>query len=272
MKLFSYILIVILPLMCSSPKEDSFAYAESADINYENDVLNSSVYKVSETNIPSEVIEQKIIKTSFLRFEADDLDKTYHKIVQAVKANKGFIQDDNSNKTYNTITRKLTIRIPTSNFQTAIDSISKNVSYFDSKRISAKDVTEEFIDLEARLKAKQTLEKRYLELLDKAKNVKEILEIERELSNIREEIEAKQGRLKYLQNKVALSTIDIEFYKLTSEAPVAKSYRTKMWNAIKGGFNGISMFFLGLLYIWPLIVIAVIGIFLLRRWMRKSKK
>ena len=93
-----------------------------------------------------------------------------------------------------------------------------------------------------------------------------------EIHNIREEIEAKQGRLKYLQNKVALSTIDIEFYKLTSEAPVAKSYGTKMWNAIKGGFNGISLFFLGLLYIWPLIVIAVIGIFLLRRWMRKSKK
>ena len=108
--------------------------------------------------------------------------------------------------------------------------------------------------------------------MDKAKTVKEILEIERELSNIREEIEAKQGRLKYLQNKVSLSTINIEFYKLTSSAPVATSYGTKMWNAVKGGFDGISIFFLGILYVWPLIVIVGIGIFLLRRWLKKSKK
>ncbi|TBN04010.1 DUF4349 domain-containing protein [Hyunsoonleella flava] len=228
MKLFPYIMIIMLPLMCSSPKGDAPEYYESTEADFEfNDVSTSNEKRygvVTEQNN----VEQKIIKTSFLKFETDDLEKSYNQIIKAVKTNKGFVQDDNSSKSYNTLTRRLTIRIPTSSFQTAIDSISKNVSYFDSKRISAKDVTEEFIDLEARLKAKQTLEKRYLDLLEKAKNVKEILEIERELSNIREEIEAKQGRLKYLQNKVSLSTIEIEFYKLTSGAPVATSYGTKM--------------------------------------------
>lgn len=270
MKFFSYVLIVMLPLMCSSPSSKNYNYDDSAMdtevVIEESSSINGLV------SVPSEAKPQKIIKTSHLKFETKDLDDSYRNIITAVKANNGFVQDDNSNKSYNTITRHLVIRIPTTNFQTAIDSISKNVSYFDSKRISAKDVTEEFIDLEARLKAKQTLEKRYLELLNKAKNVKEILEIERELSNIREEIEAKQGRLKYLQNKVSLSTINIEFYKLTSEAPITTSYGTKMWNAVKGGFNGISVFFLGILYVWPLIVIVGIGIFLLRQWLKKSKK
>lgn len=271
MKFFSYILILVLPLMCASPNaESSDVMLEDSDFEYENEVLHSKVYDGAP--IPQEKTEQKIIKTSFLRFETKNLEKSYHNIITAVKANKGFVQEDNSSKSYNTITRRLTIRIPTTSFQTTIDSISKNVSYFDNKRISAKDVTEEFIDLEARLEAKQTLEKRYLELLNKAKSVKEMLEIERELSNIREEIEAKQGRLKYLQNRVSLSTIDIEFYKLTSEAPVASSYGTKMWNAVKGGFDGISMFFLGLLYIWPLVLIVIVGIYLLRRYLKKSKK
>ncbi|PQV49584.1 uncharacterized protein DUF4349 [Jejuia pallidilutea] len=270
MKLFSYILVITLPLMCSSPSSKNYNYNEGAMdtevVIEESSSINGLV------SVPAEAKPQKIIKTSYLKFETQDLEKSYSAIISAVKTNNGFVQDDNSNKSYNTITRHLVIRIPTSNFQTAIDAISENVSYFDSKRISAKDVTEEFIDLEARLKAKQTLEKRYLELLNKAKNVKEILEIERELSNIREEIEAKQGRLKYLQDKVSLSTINIEFYKLTSEAPVTTSYGTKMWNAVKGGFNGISVFFLGILYVWPLIVIAGIAIFLLRRWIKKSKK
>ncbi|WP_203256588.1 DUF4349 domain-containing protein [Hyunsoonleella ulvae] len=274
MKFFLYALITALPLMCSSPKVESPIYEESAelDFNYsDSEVLSSSIFKSYGVPIPEDKVEQKVIKTAYLKFETQDLEQSHSQILKAIKASKGFIQDDNSNKSYNTLTRHLIIRIPSSNFQTAIDSISKNVSFFDSKRISAKDVTEEFIDLEARLKAKQTLEKRYLELLNKAKNVKEILEIERELSDIREEIEAKQGRLKYLQNKVSLSTIDIEFYKLSSEAPIAKSYGTKMWNAIKGGADGISIFFLGILYIWPLIIIIIIGIFLLRRWMKKRK-
>jgi len=267
MKLLSYFLLLTLPLLCSSPPSENDTFTSSPEAVYKDaSTINGLV-----SPIPEEA-PQKIIKTSCLKFETQDLEKSYHQIISAVKANKGFVQDDNSNKSYNTITRRLTIRVPTSNFQPTIDSISKNISYFDNKRISAKDVTEEFIDLEARLKAKQTLEKRYLELLDKAKNVKEILEIERELSNIREEIEAKQGRLKYLQNKVSLSTIDIEFYKLTSEAPIASSYGTKMWNAVKGGFNGISIFFLGLLYIWPLVIIVGVGVFLLRRYLKKSKK
>lgn len=269
MKLLSYILVLMLPLMCSSPKGDNYdsTYEDSEVVYEEASILSSKIYSPEE-----EPTLQKIIKTSYLKFETQDLDKTYLQIKKAIQNNKGFIQDDNSNKSYNTVTRHLIIRIPTNNFQSTLNTVTKNVSYFDTKRISAKDVTEEFIDLEARLKAKKTLEKRYLELLSKAKNVKEMLEIERELSNIREEIEAKQGRLKYLQNKVSLSTFDIEFYKLTSEAPVTTSYGTKMWNAIKSGFNGVSLFLLGLLHIWPFILLLIIGGLFLRRWINKSKK
>jgi len=270
MKLFSYVIVFVLPLMCSkAPSND----AEM--LNTESNVVQHNIQDVSVTNnnaaTPIKTAPQKIIKTSFLRFETQDLDKTYLQIKKAVQDNKGYIQDDNSNKSFNKITRRLLIRIPTSNFEQALDAVSQNVAYFDDKRTSAKDVTEEFIDIEARLKAKKTLEKRYLELLNKAKNVKEILEIERELSKIREDIEAQQGRLKYLENKVSLSTLEIEFYKLTSEAPVAKSYGTKMWNAIKAGFNGISIFFLGLLHIWPFIIILGITVFFIKRWIKKSK-
>ena len=99
-----------------------------------------------------------------------------------------------------------------------------------------------------------------------------MLEIERELANIREEIEAKQGRLNYLQNKVSLSTVNIEFYKQTAETGVTLSYGQKMVNALKGGWDGISMFFIGLLYLWPLFIVVLIGILLLRRYIKRSRK
>lgn len=270
MRLYILLFLYVIPFACSTGSSD----AREPEVSYSDmeTVSVEEVYKESNSvPISNEGIEQKLIKESFLRFETQNLDKTYSKIIGFIKQNGGFIQDDNSNKSYNRISRNLTIRIPTDNFQKTIDSISNHVMFFDTKRVSSKDVTEEFIDLEARLKAKQTLEKRYLELLSKAKNVKEILEIERELSNIREEIEAKQGRLKYLQSKVSLSTLNIEFYKLTSESGVMVSYGTKMWNAIKSGFNGLSLFILGLLHIWPFILILIFVLFLIRRWYNKKQ-
>ncbi|WP_430467123.1 DUF4349 domain-containing protein [Winogradskyella ouciana] len=216
--------------------------------------------------------DQKLIKESYLVFETGDIDKSYSNIVAVIKKYNGYIQDDSAEKDYYRIIRRLTVRIPTANFQNTIDDVSKNVEYFDTKQTTLRDVTEEFIDLEARLKAKKELEKRYLELLKKAKNVQELLEVEKELSHIREEIEAKQGRLKYLENKVSLSSINIEFYKTNSESKVTKSYGSKMWNAIVSGFDGLSTFFLGILYIWPFIIILIIVFFIIKRWLKKRKK
>ena len=278
MKLFISFLILILPLACSQNKSADYtespnydeAYAVEEEIAFKASESSKDEYEIIKNNEAS--VEQKLIKESFLEFETEDLDKTYSNIARFVKQNNGFIQDDNSNKNYNRISRNLTIRIPTNGFQNVLDSISGSVSFFDTKRVSSKDVTEEFIDLEARLKAKKTLETRYLELLSKAKNVKEILDIERELSNIREEIEAKQGRLKYLNNKVSLSTINIQFYKTTTESKITQSYGSKMWKAIASGFNGLSLFFLGLLHIWPFIILLIIGFFLLKRWINKKNK
>ncbi|MCF6295398.1 MAG: DUF4349 domain-containing protein [Flavobacteriaceae bacterium] len=270
MKYFLFLFILMLSLACNNnPDANNLGLFDDMEMNESAVEAVMSSKQVLSVNSP---VQQKLIKESYLRFETQDLDKTYAKIISVIKQNGGFIQDDNSNKSYNRISRYLTIRLPSNAFQKTIDSIGNYVEFFDTKRITSKDVTEEFIDIEARLKAKKTLEKRYLELLSKAKNVKEILDIERELSKIREEIEAKQGRLKYLNNKVSLSTINIEFYKLTAESGVTVSYGAKMWNAVKSGFNGISLFFLGILHIWPFIIIIILVFFFIKRWIRKKQK
>ncbi len=220
----------------------------------------------------SQKTTQKIIKTGNLRFETQELEKTHQKILAAVQKANGYVQHDNTGKNYNSQYHNLTVRIPSENFDTVIQAISDGVSYFEEKTISQRDVTEEFVDLNARLKAKRTLEKRYLELLSKAKNVKEILEIERELSKIREEIEAREGRLQYLQSQVSESTITIYFYKTSSDRGVTVSYGRKVANAFKNGWSNISEFFLGLLHVWPFIILVAVSIFMIRRWIKKRKK
>lgn len=216
--------------------------------------------------------EQKIIKEGNLLYETQDLQATYNKIITAIKKNKAYIQSDEEGKDYNSLYKNLIVRIPNKNFDVFLSEISNGVAYFDRKEISSKDVTTEYIDVEARLNAKKVLEARYLELLKKANKVSEILEIEKELSTIREEIEAKEGQLKYLQNKVSLSTLNIKFYKTVAHSQDATvSFGSKMWNAVKSGWNGISTFFIGLLHIWPFIIILVAVILYIQKRMAAKK-
>ncbi len=244
---------------------------EADDVYYEEAEITEEV-ALETPPPPSQTTSQKIIKTGNLRFETQELEKTHQKILAAVQKVNGYVQRDNTGKNYNSQYHNLTVRIPSENFDTVIAAISDGVSFFEEKTISQRDVTEEFVDLNARLKAKRTLEKRYLELLSKAKNVKEMLEIERELSKIREEIEAREGRLKYLQSQVSESTITIYYYKISSERGVTVSYGRKMINAFKNGWSNVSEFFLGLLHIWPFIILVALSIFMIRRWLKKRKK
>lgn len=269
MKIVSALLLVFV-LGCSDGSSNK-EYAAGSSMD---DIKMMAEAPVSQqlTPPPSPKDEQKIIKTARLAFETKDVEATHKKILQLASQYKGLVQSDNSGKDYNRILKYLTVRIPTENFQQFIDGISEGVAYFDQRDISQQDVSEEFVDLEARLKAKRVLEERYLELLKKANNVKEMLEIESELSNIREEIEAKQGRLQYLQSQVSMSTVNIEFYKTTAETGITQSYGQKMKNAFQGGWNGISVFFLGVLYLWPLFLIALIIIVVLRIFLKNRKK
>jgi hypothetical protein len=263
-------------IMISLPERDA-----KADYNtvYESaaETVDSAAVAVVEAAVveesTNEEIEQKIIKSGDLRFETSDIEATHKTIQKLVKKHKVTVQNDSEGKDDYTIYRNLTLRIPNENFDAFITDVSTGVDYFDRKSVSIDDVTEEYIDVASRIKTKKALEERYLQLLKKANKVSEMLEIERELATIREEIEAKEGRLKYIQNKVSMSTINLEFYKtLEHKAGATVSFGTKFVNAIKSGFNGISSFFIWLIEVWPFIVILVALIyFVKRRFKRKSK-
>lgn len=231
--------------------------------------ISNSGFKDAENT----TIEQKIIKNGNIRFETENLETTYEQIKIAVKKGKAFIQNDSEGKDYGTIYRRITVRIPSQNFDSFIKDISTGVTYFDNKEINSEDVTEQYIDIDARLKAKKKLENRYIELLSKATKMSEMLAIEAQLSAIREEIEAKEGQLRYMQNRISLSTITIEFYKtIAEERGVTISYGAKVWNAFKSGFYGISNFFLGLLEVWPFIIIAIALFYFIRKRFKKKNK
>ncbi|MBN8640907.1 MAG: DUF4349 domain-containing protein [Flavobacteriales bacterium] len=281
--IFTFLSIGFLFCGCkeAEAEADVVAVKMPAKVMYEEDpnydMAVDSVATEAVQNAPAmstsseEKMEQKIIKSGDLRFETSDMEETYGAVNQLIKKHKAIVQSDTEDKDSYTFSRYLTLRIPNEHFDNFINDLGKGVDYFDRKNISIEDVTEEYIDVASRIKTKKALETRYLELLNKANKVSEMLEIERELATIREEIEAKEGRLKYIQNKVAMSTINIEFYKaMERKAGARVSFGTKFVNAIKSGFNGISTFFLWVIEVWPFIIILVALIYFIRKRFKKK--
>ena len=212
--------------------------------------------------------KRMLIRNGRLEFETDDLAKTAENIQNAIRTHGGYLGSEQS---YNYDTRQsttLNVRIPSASFDTFIADISKGVEKFDTKDISARDVTEEFLDVEARLKNKKELEARYQEILKQAKNVKEILEIERELNTLRSDIESMEGRLKYLQNQVSLSSVQITYYK---ELTKRTAFGQKFAQGFRSGWTNLIWFLVGLVNIWPFLLLLGLGIFGLRRYLRNKK-
>jgi hypothetical protein len=221
--------------------------------------------EVSSVNIT----ERKLIKQGTIKFETKDPGATKEIISGAVKEFNGYISSDNIQSSKSNIVHKVQIRVPAENFDLLLNRITESADKLDSKNIRVLDVTEEFIDVEARIKTKKELEARYKEILTQAKTVAEILSIEEEIGKLRTEIESAEGRLKYLRNQIGYGTLIVEFYETPG---TSFGFFDKLFNALEKGWEGFLTFIIGLVYIWPFILILIGIIFILVRFFKKRKK
>lgn len=207
-----------------------------------------------EPNSP-EVTQRKLLKEGYVSFETDNMHATRKQILDSIEKHEGYVSSDQEHNSLGRISNTIIVRVPAMNFDRLLSDASNGIERFDNKTIEVKDVTEEFLDIEARLKTKKELEKRYLALLERANSVSELLEVEKQMEQLRSEIESIEGRLKYLQNKVSLSTLSMTFYK-TVATETAFGYKFK--NGFRNGWDNLMWFFVGLINIWPFVLMAII--------------
>jgi hypothetical protein len=216
---------------------------------------------------PVQKVPAKLIKTATLKIQVKDYKKSLAAIETLVKANNGYIANSEEHHYGSSIENALIIRIPATQFETLYRALQKEAFFIDEKNSNIKDVTAEFIDTEARLKAKRALEARYLQILRQARNVKEILEVEAELGNIREEIESAEGLLKYMSDQIAFSTINLTIYQPIAGLPRGEAgFWHKLLSAVIDGWNGLLGFFIWLIGLWPLLAIIGGGWYFIRWW------
>lgn len=275
MKLVNILSILLLSLSLSSCSHAADNYMEDNNVVYapgEEEYASQvavgtqemKTYSSSEENLNVEVnqtVERKLTKNGSIRFKTRNMDKSKQEIVAAVKELKGYISNDKVSEYGNDLVNRMIIRIPSEGTDEFLAQLEKIADKIESKNISVNDVTEQFIDLQARIKTKKEVEARYIELLNKANNVSEVLQIEQEIGNIRTTIESAEGRLQYLTNQVAFSTIEVEFYISSPQAGFWK----KMGNAFKNGWDGFLTLLIGIVNLWAVILFVVLVIWIVRR-------
>jgi hypothetical protein len=214
------------------------------------------------------VSDRRIIKNGEISFETSDNNETRKLINKSVKEFNAYISQDNVTDQRYRIENRITIRVPSENFEAMLTKIAESAKELDSRNISATDVTEEYVDIESRLKTKKELESRYKALLNKAGTVEDILKIEKQIGDLRTEIESIEGRFKYLNDRISFSTLTIVFYEQTNSS---FGFSSKFGQAVKNGWDNVLWVLIGLVNLWPFLIILIsVYIFLLRK--RKNKK
>lgn len=201
--------------------------------------------------------ERKLIKNGDLTFECADLVETRNLIESAVKQTGGFIVNERLYRGFNnkTSNQHLTIRVPSENFDRLVSEISKGAQRLEQRSIEVEDVTEQYLDTATRLSVKQELESRCRALLTEAEDIKDILAIEKQLAALREDIESAQGQLKRLDDQIALSTLNVTYFIHLKESPAFAEY---FRNGFGNGWNNLVWFAVGLLNIWPFILLVIL--------------
>jgi hypothetical protein len=255
--------LFILPLIasgCQSEPQTNQVNSHQQAKQIETESAREEAPQETTHDSENSNLERKIIKQSQLRLVSNDLSSLPEKITNIMDTHDGYISSSRQGENYNQ--QKFldyTLRIPADQFNTVLTELEK-LGRVTEKRTNARDITEEYIDLQARLNNFKAQEERYLKLLDEAEDVEDVLAVEKELNRVRQEIESLQGRLDYYDNKVSMSTINLHISQPERAVSPGWNLGNSFKQAVKAFLNSINLIIIliGRLLPW-LLLLSITG-------------
>ncbi|GKU78356.1 DUF4349 domain-containing protein [Paenibacillus sp. L3-i20] len=209
----------------------------------------------------------KIIYSANIVMEVKELKEASKKIRDAIHLSGGYILEFNDNRNEGEIGARYSIKVPAQGFMSFVDAISQIQNKHFEQSLAGRDVTEEYVDLEARLNAKKLVEERLVVMMEKATKVDDLLKFSTQLGAIQEEIEGIKGKIRYLDNNVAYSTVELRVVQtdqtLQSVKEVKeKSFGGKLSDTLSGSTKAvlaaIKLFIVVLVAALPVLAVAAI--------------
>lgn len=217
----------------------------------------------------SDILEnRKIIRNGSLDLLVTDVGQSIDKIGSIVTGIGGFVEKSTQTNSGGH-SASVTVRVPTGRLDQVIGQIKSLATTVDRESVEARDVTREYIDLDARLRNAQAEEVQYLQILKRATTIKDTLDVTEKLSDVRGRIEQMQGEMKFLTAQIDMSTLEISL-RAEADAAVAgirwrplrqaKIALSEMVSGLADWVDSVVAFFINLplIAVWFLSVVALI--------------
>jgi uncharacterized lipoprotein YajG len=218
-------------------------------------------------------IDRKIVKNGYMTLEVNDITAAITGVAAIATDLNGYVVSSNKQGDIDVTYGQISIRVPSDSFDEAFNRLRKLAVNVPNESTNSQDVTEQYTDLQAQLRNLEATEAQYLEILKKAEKVEDILAVQRELSNVRGQIEQIKGRIQYLERTSDMALIDVNLQK-------TKPIGGTAWSALetlKSAARGLVSFgkVLADILIWvaifsPVWIIILVVVLYFTRW-RKAK-
>ena len=274
------IFILAFTASCGSSKNSESFESYTTDTAYSEEIADESDDYGAYDYADNEVImaERQIIKRASMDVETRDFDEAVKKVKEEVEKNGGYISGSTTggSKTEGTRYANFTCRIPSESYENFISGSGNfgNVTYLNE---SEEDVTEEYIDLDARINNLEAQLEKLNELLDKAESLEDMLTIQGYITDTQYELDSYTGRMKALSRQVSFSTVNVSVDEVAVYSANKDSFASRIGNAFFGMWesfvNFLQNFVISLIYALPYLIIiaaAVVVIIVIKR-KRKAK-
>lgn len=226
--------------------------------------------------------ERMVVRTASLDLIVPDTEKALADIQAMARELGGYVVSMEAYQYQEGRQATVTFRVPAETLDTALDRLRAMATTVRRESVSGQDVTDQYVDLQSRLRHLEAKEKQLLEFLDRAEDTEAVLAVYEQLSATQAEIEQVKGRMQYLENQAALATVTVS---LTPDV-MAQPLETGGWNlpatvrsAVEALLNVLEFFVKALIYIvivvlpaLILMALPIVGIFLLVRWLVRRRR
>jgi hypothetical protein len=178
-----------------------------------DDASAVSLASIGTVYAAGEATDRKIIRNGELTIETESPTEGLRRITAAAESHGGFVVTSELKQNAVSPGAKpsqsviVVARVPAAQFAAALEQIRNAGERVIQEKVSGQDVSEEYLDVEARLRNKKALEGQFLEIMKQARKVEDALDVQTQLADVRTEIERLEGRRRFLENQAALSTI-----------------------------------------------------------------
>jgi hypothetical protein len=228
---------------------------------------------IGDTATPGD-FGRKVVKTANLGLRSEEVRQSAAQAQQVAAAAGGSVFSSQVYRSEDSVTAQLILSVPSEEFERVLDELRGLGEKVTTDTVSGQDVTEEYVDLQSRERNLRATEESLLGLYNKAGNVEEALSIQRELTNVRGEIELVQGRIKYLDQHTAYSQITLDIQPMTSPPPPQPAWSpgdvaAHAWTASLGVLQAIATALISALVFGWWLAPMLVGVLLW--WRRKNR-